>query len=324
MRTLIIGAGPLGSLYTYLFHKSGKDVTLLARGEHYDFLEENGLNLVNEFTGERTVEKVMVIDRLHQEDEYDLVIVLMRKNSVLKLLPMLGRHKYLKHILFMGNNTRGFEQYLQYLPKEKILFGFPGGGGTRIDHIIHYVDSEKPNGARMPVTIGELDGATRDRTTQIKELFESSDVPVRIVDDIDSWLKYHVAFVLPVAGALLKSGDNYKLAKDHDTIKKYIMAVREGGKVLKSLGYKKSYNPKLKLFSLLPKSLLVRILGKVFNSKFAEVAMMMHVNAAKDEMMELTKEFRTLLNQTEVNTPNLESLFKIVESETDVHKLIEK
>ena len=48
MRTLIIGAGPLGSLYTYLFHKSGKDVTLLARGEHYDFLEENGLNLVND------------------------------------------------------------------------------------------------------------------------------------------------------------------------------------------------------------------------------------------------------------------------------------
>lgn len=312
MRTLIIGAGPLGSLYTNLFHKAGKDVTLLARGEHYDFLEENGLNLVNEFTGERTVEKVKVIDRLHQEDEYDLVIVLMRKNSVLKLLPMLGRHKYLQHILFMGNNTLGFEEYLQYLPKEKILFGFPGGGGTRIDHIIHYVDSEKPNGARMPVTIGELDGATRDRTTQIKELFESSGVPVRIVDDIDSWLKYHVAFVLPVAGALLKSGDNYKLAKDQATMKQYIMAVREGGKVLKSLGYKKSYNPKLKLISLFPKALLVKILGKVFDSKFAEVAMMMHVKAAKDEMVELIREFRSLQSKSTIATSNLDEMTGVI------------
>jgi len=176
MKTLIIGAGPLGSMYTYLLHKSGKDVTLLARGAHYDFIEKNGLSLINEFTGEKIVEKVKVIDRLHSKDEYDLVIVLMRKNNVLKLLPTLSQHKYPGHILFMGNNAAGFEEYLKYLPKEKILFGFPGGGGSRLDHVAHYIDSEKPGGARMPVTLGELDGKTRDRTTQIKELFESSQI----------------------------------------------------------------------------------------------------------------------------------------------------
>ena len=311
MKTLIIGAGPLGSLYTHLFHKSGKDVTLLARGAHFDFIEKNGLVLVNEFTGDKTVENVHVIDRLHAEDQYDLVIVLMRKNSVLKVLPELGKHKYLDHILFMGNNANGFDEYLKYLPKEKILFGFPGGGGSRLDHVAHYIDSEKPGGARMPVTLGELDGKTRDRTTQIREIFESSQVPVRIVDDIDSWLKYHVAFVLPVAGALLKSGDNYKLAGDSETVRQYIMAVREGGKVLKCLGYQKSYNPKQKLFSLFPKWLLVRILSKVFDSKFAEVAMMMHVNAAQDEMAELTKEFRALQKQSGVATPSFDSLMDI-------------
>ena len=312
MKTLIIGAGPLGSLYTHLFNKSGKNVTLLARGAHFDFIEKNGLVLVNEFTGEKTVEKVNVIDRLHAEDEYELVIVLMRKNSVLKLLPVLGEHKYLNNILFMGNNMAGFEAYLKYLPKEKILFGFPGGGGSRLEHEAHYIDSEEPGGARMPVTIGELDGKTRDRTTQIQELFESSDVPVKIVDDINSWLKYHVAFILPVAGALLKSGDNYKLAKDHATIKQYIMAVREGGKVLKTLGYTKSYNPKQNLFSIFPKWLLVKILSKVFDSKFAEVAMMMHVNSAKDEMVELTQEFRTLQKQSSEATPSFDGLMEII------------
>jgi 2-dehydropantoate 2-reductase len=312
MKTLIIGAGPLGSLYTYLFHKSGKDITLLARGEHHDFIEKNGLVLVNEFTGEETVAKVNVINRLHTEDEYDLVIVLMRKNGVLKLLPELGKHKYLNHILFMGNNANGFEEYLKYLPKEKVLFGFPGSGGSRIDHVAHYIDSEKPGGPRMPITIGEIDGMERERTHQIRDLFESSQVPVKIVDDIDSWLKYHVAFVLPVAGALLKSGDNYKLAKDKAMMKQYIMAVREGGKVMKSLGYKKSYNPKQNLFSLLPSWLLIRILGKVFDSKFAEIAMMMHVNAAKDEMAKLTKEFRDLQKQSGIATHSFDSLMDIV------------
>ena len=83
MKTLIIGAGTLRSLYTQLFHRSGKDVTLLARGAHYDFINKNELVLINEFTGEKTVDQVKC-DRpvTFAEDEYDLVIVLMRKNIV--------------------------------------------------------------------------------------------------------------------------------------------------------------------------------------------------------------------------------------------------
>ncbi|MEQ9298338.1 MAG: 2-dehydropantoate 2-reductase N-terminal domain-containing protein [Cyclobacteriaceae bacterium] len=308
MKTLIIGAGPLGGLYAYLLHRAGKDVTLLARGAHYDFLKKNGLILVNAFTEKRVVEKVNVIDRLHEEDAYDLVIVLMRKNSVLKLLPALSRYKGLHHFLFMGNNTARFDEYTRHLPAEKILFGFPGGGGSRLDHEVHYVDSEKPKGARMPVTIGEMDGMIRERTLEIKSLFESSGVPVNIVDDIDSWLKYHVAFVLPVAGALLRSGDNYQLAKDSATIREYIMAVKEAGKVLKVLGYRKSYNPKFRLFYLFPAWLLGKILRKVFDSKFAEVAMMMHVNAAGDEMAELTREFHALKKESGVATPHFDKL----------------
>ena len=312
MKTLIIGAGPLGSLYTYLFHKAGKDVTLLARNEHYEFLLNHGLVLVNEFSQERIVERVKMVSSLGENDEYDLVIILMRKNSVKKLLPTFSQSKKIRNFLFMGNNGSGFEEYLNYLPAEKILFGFPGGGGSRIDHIAHFVDSDKHGGKRMPVTLGEIDGKMRTRTRQIQQLFETSGVPVKIVDDIDSWFKYHIAFVLPVAGALLTSGDNYQLAKDKPTIRKYIHAVREAGRVLKSLGYQKSYNTKFKLFYWMPTGLLIQILSKVFSSKFSEVAMMMHVRAAKDEMAELAKEFYTLKNKSEVKTPNLDELMRVI------------
>jgi ketopantoate reductase len=33
MKTLVFGAGPLGSLYACILHKAGNDVTILARGE---------------------------------------------------------------------------------------------------------------------------------------------------------------------------------------------------------------------------------------------------------------------------------------------------
>jgi len=312
MKTLIYGAGPLGSLYACLFHKTFKNVTILARNEHYKFIKENGIVLINEFTQEKTVEKVKAIDSLSEDDAYDLAIVLMRKNCIKDILPVLSKNTRISNILFMGNNALGFEEYLKWLPKEKVLFGFPGGGGSKIDHIVHFVDSEKPLGKRLPVTMGEIDGEIRYRTYQIQQLFESSGVPVKIVEKIDSWLKYHVAFVHPIAGALLKAGDNYKLAKDRDTIRIYIRAVKEGGRVLKALGYKKSYNFKLRLFYWMPEWVITNILKQVFNSKFAEVAMMKHANAAKDEIIELGNEFRTLTNQTSLKTPNLDLLISSI------------
>ena len=314
MKTLIFGAGPLGSLYACLLHQAGKDVTILARNEHYTFLKENGIVLVNEFTQEKIIEKVNVVDSLSEEDSYDLVIVIIRKNHIKNVLPVLRNNKKITNILFMGNNTLGFDEYLGYLPKEKILFGFPGGGGSRINHIVHYIDTEKPNGKRLSITIGEMDGEIKERTRQIQKLFETSDVPVNIVDDMDSWLKYHVAFVNPIAGALLRAGDNYKLANDKDIIRTYLRAVKEGGRVLKALGYKKSYNVKLRLFYWLPERVLINILKQVFNSKFAEVAMMMHANAAKDEMSDLGNEFTTLKNQTSIEIPNLDELIRCIPS----------
>ena len=313
MKTLIVGAGPLGSLYAYLFHKSGKNVTILARNEHYEFLKKNGIVLYNEFTQEKIIGKIDVVNNLSEEDIYDLVIVIMRKNSVKKVLPLLSKSQHIKNFLFMGNNTMGFGEYVKYLPQEKVLFGFPGGGGSRINHIVHYIDSRKPGGRRLPVVIGEMDGKIRQRTKNIRDLFESSGVPVRLVDDMDSWLKYHVAFVLPIGGALLKSGDNYKLARDHETIRMYIRAVKEAGRVLKALGYKKSYNVKLNSFYWLPEGWLIKILKKLFNSKFAEVAMMMHVNAARDEMIELGNELGKLKGQTTVPTPNLDELIPAIQ-----------
>ena len=85
MKTLIFGAGPLGSLYAHLLHQAGKDVAILARSKRYDFIKENGVVLINEFTGEKEASRVRVVDKLAEEDAYDLIVVLIRKN---KLLPI--------------------------------------------------------------------------------------------------------------------------------------------------------------------------------------------------------------------------------------------
>lgn len=309
MKTLVFGAGPLSSLYSHILSQAGRDVTILARGKRYDFIKANGLVLVDEITGARGASKVQVVDELNSDDDYDLVIVLIRKNKLLPVFEVLRANLNIKNILFMGNNALGFEQYLRYLPQEKVLFGFPHAGGGIIEHTVHYVDREKVGGKQRPVTIGEIDGDTKERTQAIKSLFKTSGVPVDIAGDIDGWLKYHIALVSPMANALYKHGcDNYSLAKDKKTIRMMVQAAKEGGRVLKALGYSKRYPFQFNLFYWLPEMLNVKVVQGLLESKFAEVAFALHVRAARDEMRELADEFQNLINKTSVETPNIDKL----------------
>ena len=309
MRTLVFGAGPLGCLYAHRLHQAGKDVTILARGQRYDWIQANGLALVDEMTGTKEESSVHVVDKLRPEDEYDLVIVLIRKNKLPPVFKTLAANARIKNILFMGNNARGFKSYLGALPEAKLLFGFPGAGGGVTEHVVHYADREKPGGKRRSVTIGELDGETRDRTQAIKSLFETAGIPVDLTRDIDGWLKYHVALVSPLVNALYKHDcDNYALAKDKATMRAMVRAAKEGGRVLHDLGYTKRQPFQFNLFYWLPEILNVKAIEGLLGSKFAEVAFARHARAARDEFGELADEFQSLVEQTSIATPNINLL----------------
>lgn len=309
MRVLFFGAGPMGSIYAHLLHEKGVDVTVLARGERYEWLKENGLVLLNEITGQKDSSHVNVVNELKPEDEYDLVIVLIRKNKLLPVFEILAASPGVKNVLFMGNNALGFDEYVKRLPVEKLFFGFPGAGGGFCEQVVHYADREKPKGKRRAVTIGEIDGRNKERTLAVKALFESAGVPVDLTPKIDGWLKYHVALVSPLVGALYKHDcDNYQVAKDEETLFALVRAAKEGGRVLRALGFKKRQPFEFNLFYWLPEFMSMMTVKGVLGSKFAEVAFAMHARAARGEMEDLAREFQELIARTPVDTPNIDRL----------------
>jgi 2-dehydropantoate 2-reductase len=313
MRTLFFGAGPLGSVYAHLLHEAGGDVTVLARGERHDWLKENGLVLVNELTGEKNASRVNVVSELTPDDQYDLVIVLIRKTKLRPVFEILAASLGVKNILFMGNNALGFDDYLKHLPVEKVLFGFPGAGGGIRDHVVHYCDREKPNAKRRAVTIGEVDGRSKERTLAVKSLFEAAGVPVDLTSDIDGWLKYHVALISPLVGALYKHDcDASQVSKDKETLRALVRAAKEGGRVLRALGYRKRQPFTYNLMYWLPEFINMMAVRRVLESKFAEVAFAMHAEAARDEMKALAHEFQEMTAKTSVDTPNIDALRKYI------------
>jgi 2-dehydropantoate 2-reductase len=309
MKTLFFGAGPLGCLYAHLLHTAGQDVTLVARGDKRDHIEEHGLKLVNEITRTVDTSHIPVTSVLDKDDDYDLIVVLIRKNMLGPVFEVLKANQRVQHILFMGNNALGFDAYLEALPAKKILFGFPGAGGGFREHTVHYADREKASATRRAITIGEMDGVTRPRTQAIKAVFESSGVPVDTVDDIDGWLKYHLALVLPIADALyVHNCDNQALARDKATLRKMVRAAREGGNVLRALGYTKRQPFRFNLFYWMPEPMVVKVFQSLMDSTFAEIAFAMHAAAGRDEIVELRGEFSTLVERTTVPTPYIDAL----------------
>lgn len=92
-----------------------------------------------------------------------------------------------------------------------------------------------------------------------------------------------------------------------------VRAAKEGGRVLKALGYTKRYPFKFNLFYWLPEMLNVKAVQGLLESKFAEVAFALHARAARDEMEVLAGEFQSLIDQTSVETPNLDKLRNFVD-----------
>lgn len=313
MKILIYGAGVLGSLYAARLAQAGHDVTLLARGQRLAELRAHGIVIEDAATGQRSTTAVNLVDQLAPDDAYDLVVVLMRKNQVSAILPVLAANRQTPMVLFMVNNAAGPEAYVAALGSGRVLLGFPGAGGIRVGHVVRtYV---APPGTQ-PTTIGELDGAVTPRLRQVAAVFASAGFPVAISRAMDAWLKTHVAVVSPIANALYAAGgDTYRLARTRDGLVLLIRAIREGLRVLQARKIPVT-PPRFRALLSLPEPLLVALLRRGLATERAAVALAGHANAARDEMQCLADESRALARTTAVPTPTIDRLYASLDPAT--------
>ncbi len=304
MKTLVYGAGVLGSLYAALLKESGKDVSLLARGKRLEELKHHGL-IIENLSENRTINmKIDLIDsKLSEKDDFDLILVVMQKNQVASILPDLAKFSTNATVVILGNNGTGIDEYKEFLSENRILLGFGGAAGKRDGHVMKVIfDSEKSK-----MTIGELSGKLTPRLEKIKKFLESSGIPVKISKNIDAWLKTHIALVSPLANVYYylklqeKSMDEAPEAAEMAT-----QAIIEGMKVLKKLGYP-ILPKKFRLSLIFPKK-LKKIIQGLHKGKWYDIALKGHAEYAKTEMRRISNEFQVLVKKSGIYTPVLNKL----------------
>lgn len=268
-------------------------------------IREHGIVLKDIITGERTTTKIETVEQLGRQDEYDLVMVPVRKNQVSSVLPALAANSHTPDVLFMTNNAAGPDEMTRALGRERVLLGFPGAGGKMEGYITRVYLAP---GSRQPTTIGELNGQTTPRLTRIAEALLSAGFPVAISPNMDAWLKTHAALISPIANAFYMAGsDVHQLAHTRDALVTAIRAVREGFKVLRALHVPVT-PPMLRVFEWIPEPLVIAFYGRAFDTERAEIALAAHANAARDEMAELSEEFQVLARASGLATPAIDRL----------------
>lgn len=91
MKYLVIGAGGVGGSIGAFMTEAGKDVTLIARGEHLKKMQETGLAMETTVKGNYVVNPIKATDMEHYNDAPDVIFVCVKGYSLTETVPFLQR-----------------------------------------------------------------------------------------------------------------------------------------------------------------------------------------------------------------------------------------
>jgi 2-dehydropantoate 2-reductase len=228
MKIILIGAGRIGSAVAFCLAKAGHDVTVVARGARFDTLNRDGAIVTVD--GQRV--PVKVASTLDPATPNDLTIVTMPEHQVAPLLPALAASRA-NTILLMFNTFNGAAPYRAIVGAERFAFGFPNMSAYLVDQQLRF----RIDGPGMVTTIS---------SPYLAKLFKEAAMPSEVEDDMDAFLRSHVALVVPLfLAALLTWQRARQLTWSEAT--QLNAAWTEGFDVVRSLGH----TPKPRLLATL-------------------------------------------------------------------------
>jgi 2-dehydropantoate 2-reductase len=234
MNIAIVGPGRMGSTFAYHLSRAQHQVTVVGRGARLARLKED--NAIVTTDGERAA--VTAVDALDPTIEYDVVLVTLFATQVDAVLPALTTSRA-KAIVFMFNMFEPLERLRQAVGAERFGFAFPAFGAYLVD------------GKVKVHKLSKYEATTCDQE-RWAEMFRTAGMPAETTGDMQSWLRTHAAFVVPlmVMADQVKSRGNRGLNWSEST--KITDALKEGMDVVQGLGNELT-PPAMKFMGSLPR-----------------------------------------------------------------------
>jgi 2-dehydropantoate 2-reductase len=218
MNITIVGAGRIGSTFAFFLSRAGHRVTLVGRGQRLeDLRRDQAIIAVN---GDRA--EVQPAAALDTAKACDLVLVTVMAHQVDALLPEL-KACAARNVLFMFNTFEKTERLRGVVGAERFVSGFP----NMMAFLVNGRLKSRVDGPGMVPTLSSPEWV---------EVFAKAGLPTELEPDMDSFLRTHVAFVVPLmAAANLTWQRSTELSWAE--AKKLTLALREAIDLVRELGH---------------------------------------------------------------------------------------
>jgi 2-dehydropantoate 2-reductase len=236
VQVAVLGAGVVGSTYAHHLARAGMDVTLMARGERYTMLRDQGVMVCDLFTRRllrwaQHPAPVRIVSALPHGAAFDLVIVAVRSAQIMDVLDALKSLDPTTPVLFMQSDPGIVGALTQALGEPSVLLGFPATGGSRTQDTVYSLPLW--TGATI---LGESDGSSTPRLRQAAAVLRHAGLKVEIQRQMLPWLRTHAAMRVALAGVVRRNGGVRAMARDSGEIALYLATLRETLAVLEASG----------------------------------------------------------------------------------------
>ena len=162
MKTIILGAGSLGTIAGALITKNGGEVLLVdANKAHVDALNKNGATVTG-LTNVTVPVKAITPDQM--TGGYDLVLYLVKQTYNESALKALLPHLHKDSIVCTMQNGVPEEEVARFVGREKVMGCAVGWGATWIGPGVSELTSDPD---KMTLDLGELDGSVTERIKKV-------------------------------------------------------------------------------------------------------------------------------------------------------------
>jgi 2-dehydropantoate 2-reductase len=238
MKTVIMGAGAMGSLFGGLLALSGEDIWLVDRSkEHVDKIRSEGLTI--EEGGNLRVIRVNATTEVTSLGNADLVLFFVKTYQTEKAVSdSLVLQKEGTVFLSLQNGLGNEEAICKKVDRKNVILGVTGQGATYLGpgHVRHAGWGE--------TQIGELQGGVSERVNRIAQMFQKGGISTRVASKIQEiiWEKLFVNVGINALTALtgMKNG---QLLDYPETLRLMEALVSEAVAVAKQEGIRIEGNP---------------------------------------------------------------------------------
>ncbi|WP_434758357.1 ketopantoate reductase family protein [Paenibacillus amylolyticus] len=254
MRILFFGRGVISTQYAWAFEKAGHTVEFYVRkGRKETFGSHIELEMWDARRGKQLIQENWNVN-LHEEirANYDLIIVSVTTEQLPKAAQFLSTVAGNTPVLIFNNIWQDLKSSISPLSMNNVAFGFPEAGGGIADNRLR-------GGFLKRLFLEKPRAGTEHINNKVKELFESANLKISWIKDMQNWLWNHFAMNAAVEAEVLRLGSFPALLNHKDSFANVGKNMREIAPVLNARG------AKIDMISLLLTKIPPPLLSMLFN-----------------------------------------------------------